>query len=455
MHGSNVSVFDSSLYSPLFTQSEMKQIWQDENLIQSWLTFEIAIAKVQADLGVIPQAAVASIESVCQLDNIDWPRLASETQSVGMAIKPLVDQLADQGDDLVKQYLHWGCTTQDLLDTSSAMRLQQTLTLIRRQLVTLAQQLADMAQQHRHTVMVARTNSMDALPTTWGLHVSGYLQEITRHIHRLDELYPRAITAMYGGAIGNLSSIGPLGLQVRHELFKRLALTEPLGLANASMDHVVEVVQFFALIHGTLVRIGNDVETMGRASIAELKEGEGGGGSSTMPHKANPRASNMLQTLSRMGWMYASGAPNLMDQTDVRSASMRVLNWSLVPEASLAVSTALERAQRLIKHLVVNDKQMRANFSASRHFIMSEAVMMRVAQKVGRGEGYQSVKQAMAKAVGEVDLQTLLLQDSVVTNVLTAEEIVQACNPDNYLGCNDALIDETLDYFQHCMAGNH
>lgn len=445
--GSNISVFDSALYSPLFTQAEMKVVWSDENLIQSWLTFEISIAKVQATLGLIPQQAVIAIEQVCSLQNIDWARLSRDTQVVGMAIKPLIDQLSEQGGETVKKYLHWGCTTQDLLDTSLAMRLKQTLRIVRTQLVALGEQLRDMALVHKRTVMVARTNAMDALPTTWGLHVSGYLQEISRHIIRLDDMYPRVIKGMYGGAVGNLSSIGAVGLDVRKQLFLELGLTEPKGLGNASLDSIAEVIQFFALIHGTLARMANDIETMGRASIAEVREGEAGGGSSTMPHKANPRAANMIQTLSRMGWMYASAAPNLMDQHDVRSASMRVLNWSIVPEASLAVSTSLERAERLFANLIVDEKQMASNFAASRYFIMSEAVMMAAASKVGRGESYNKIKSAIAYAPKEGDLASILKQDPDVMAILTTAEIDIACDPTGYLGCNDELISETLDEF--------
>lgn len=445
--GSNISVFDSALYSPLFTQAEMKVVWSDENLIQSWLTFETSIAKVQATLGLIPQQAVIAIEQVCSLQNIDWARLSRDTQVVGMAIKPLIDQLSEQGGETVKKYLHWGCTTQDLLDTSLAMRLKQTLIIVRTQLVALGEQLRDMALVHKRTVMVARTNAMDALPTTWGLHVSGYLQEISRHIIRLDDMYPRVIKGMYGGAVGNLSSIGAVGLEVRKQLFLELGLTEPKGLGNASLDSIAEVIQFFALIHGTLARMANDIETMGRASIAEVREGEAGGGSSTMPHKANPRAANMMQTLSRMGWMYASAAPNLMDQQDVRSASMRVLNWSIVPEASLAVSTALERAERLFANLIVDKKQMVSNFAASRYFIMSEAVMMAAASKVGRGESYNKIKSAIAHAPKEDDLASILKQDPDVMAILTSAEIDLACDPTRYLGCNDELISETLDEF--------
>ncbi|GHL36125.1 3-carboxy-cis,cis-muconate cycloisomerase [Escherichia coli] len=446
MQGSQSSVFDSELYSSLFTQPEMKEIWSDENLIRCWLTFESTIAHVQAELAIIPREAAAEISAACQTLNIDWPRLAAETRSVGMAIKPLVDQIADAGSPLVKKYLHWGCTTQDLLDTALAMRMKQTLQLLRSQLVQLGAALKGMALEHRHTVMVARTNSVDASATTWGLHVSSYLSELTRHIQRLDRLCPAATTGLLA-AQSVTASVGSQGMEIRKQLMGALGLSCPVGMNNASQDHVVEAVQFFALVHGTLCRMANDVETQGRTSVAELREGEGGGGSSTMPHKTNPRASNMIQTLSRMGWTYASGATSLLDQCDVRAASARVLNWTLVPESALALSASLERAVRLFSHLVVDKEKMRANFAASKNFIMSESVSMVLAEKIGRGAAYDLMKALLKDADGSKDLLQCVLESQAVRAALTEDEIVAACDPLSYLGCNDALIEETVAAF--------
>lgn len=448
MNGSRVSVFDSALYSSLFTQPEMKKIWSENSLIEHWLQFETTIAQVQAALGVIPAQAAIDIEHICQSVELNWDRLAQETKSVGMAIKPLIDQVAEQGTPLVKQYLHWGCTTQDLLDSALAMRVKQTLELIRSQLVELGQQLKLMAIEHKDTVMVARTNSVDASATTWGLQVSSYLGEVSRHIQRLDELKTRASIGVFGGAVGNLASVGTHGLAIRRQVMEKLGLSCPIGMMNASLDHVVEVVQYFALVHGTLCRIANDVETMGRAPIAELAEGEGGGGSSTMPHKTNPRASNMLQTLARMGWMYASGAPSMLDQCDVRSASMRMLNWSVLPESALTLSTSLMRALGLVKHLKVRVERMSENFNASKNFIMSESVMMKVAEKIGREQGYLTVGSLIKQADGSKDLQSLLLSSPDILSILTVAEIKEACLPQYYLGCNEALIVETITLFE-------
>ncbi|MBK5073395.1 adenylosuccinate lyase family protein [Budviciaceae bacterium CWB-B4] len=454
MRGSHSSVFDSELYSSLFTQPEMKQIWSDENLIHCWLEFETSVARVQAELDIIPDQAAEEIAATCRSLNVDWPRLATETRSVGMAIKPLVDQITDAGTPLVKKYLHWGCTTQDLLDSALAIRMKQTLQLVRGQLIELGDALKSMTLEHKTTVMVARTNSMDASATTWGLQVSSYLSELSRHIQRLDFLYPTAITGLFGGAVGNLASVGHQGMETRKNLMTALGLSTPVGMMNASQDNVVQVVQFFALVHGTLCRIANDVETMGRASIAEVREGEGGGGSSTMPHKTNPRASNMIQTLSRMGWTYASGATNLLDQQDVRAASMRVLNWSLIPESALTLSTSLERACRLISHLVVDKQRMRDNFNASKNFIMSESVSMKLAEKIGRDRGYNMMKKLLKDADGSQNLQQLALNCDPIRETLTKAEILAACDPSSYLGCNDALIDETVAFFDSVRNAN-
>lgn len=444
---SSVSVFDASLYSPLFTQQEMKKIWSENYQIECWLKFEKAIAKVQAELGIIPLDAVISIETACDSLEIDWQRLIKETQVIGMPIKPIIDQVADNGDDLVKKYLHWGCTTQDLLDSSLSMRLKESLTLIRKQLIALGNQLSNSIVEHQNTVMVARTNAIDASATTWGLQMSSYLNEICRHLSRLEQIYPRAIVGMYGGAVGNLASVGSQGMDVRDKLCAELGLTVPQGLNNASQDQNVEVIQFFALIHGTLCRIANDIELMCRTPIFEAMEGKKGGGSSTMPHKTNPRDCNMLQTLSRMGWMYASGAPNMLDQQDVRSASMRMLSWNLMPEACLAVSTALFRAKELFEHLVINVNRMRENFNASYYFIMSESVMMVLAEKIGRQSAYKLMQQVLRGDNDKKSMIDILLSNKLITDVLSDSEILESCNPSNYLGCNDSLIQETLSSF--------
>lgn len=451
MNSNAISVFDSYMYSPLFTQNDMKKIWSEQHQIECWLHFEKIIAKVQSELEIIPKEAQIAIWQACDSFVPDWKRLSKDTEFVGMPIKPLIDQIADNGGELVKRYLHWGCTTQDLLDTALAMRLKETLLIIQHQLTLLGEQIVEHTEKHKRTVMVARTNAIDASATTWGLQVSSYLNEINRHLKRLYDLFPRAITGMFGGAVGNLASVGRDGMIVRERLCSELGLSEPKGLNNACQDQNVETIQFFALIHGTLGRLANDIELMCRTPIFEVCEGKEGGGSSTMPHKINPRDSNMLQTLSRLGWGYANTALSMLDQQDVRSASMRMLSWQIIPEASMAVSTALSRALRLIKKLNVHPERMRDNFNASYNFIMSEAVMMALAQKIGRQPAYKLIQQVLVHNPHNLTLADLLKNHIEIRQYLTDDEIEQACDPLNYLGCNDELISESVQSFKKLM----
>ncbi|ROQ21957.1 class-II fumarase/aspartase family protein [Gallaecimonas pentaromativorans] len=441
----STSVYDSTLYGPIFSNPAMAALWSDDEMVKSWLSVETALAQVQAELGVIPTEAAQAIAKAALVDNLDWSRLALDTAEVGMAIKPVIDQIAAAGGPLVQQYLHWGATTQDVLDSGQALRLQRALALIKTQLCELIAVLSAMVEAHRHTLMVARTNAQDAAPSTWGFHASSYLTELCRHWQRLGELTPRATMGMYGGAIGNLASVGSQGIAIRNRLLAKLGLPCPQGQWNASHDGLVEVVQFFALVHGTLLRIANDVELMSRAPIAEVQEGESGGGSSTMPHKANPRAANMIQALARLGWMYASSAPAMLDQQDVRSSSARMLDWSLLPEACLAVSGGLLRANKLLAKLHINSQRMRDNFQASRHLILSEAVMMKLAEKVGREQAYGLVKDAIARhPEPHWQLPALLRDTPAVMAHFSDDELARACDPAGHLGASNALIDEAL-----------
>lgn len=440
----NLTVFDSQLYSSLFTQKDMRKIWSETAMFQSWLDFEIALAETQAELGIIPQRAAEKIAFFARLGNIDYQALKAPTEKTGMPIKPLLDQIIEKSQDQdVKDYLHWGSTTQDVLDTGQALRVKKALKLTEKQLIELLKKCRNMAGAHQATIMVARTNAQDALPTTWGLQICGYAMEISRHLDRLKALKNRACMGMFGGAVGNLSSLGAQGLKVRDGLMKKLDLKQPIGLFNGSQDHIVELVQFMALLHGSLQRIANDVELMGRTPIGELQEGCGKNSSSTMPGKSNPRISNLIQTLARLGFMYATGATNLMDQTDVRSASMRMVSWSILPEAFSCVSSSLDHASELIDNLIIFPQRMRQNFSASQNSVMSEAVMMMLAQKIGRSSAYNLVSQITKGAKERKDLQTLLLESEIM-QYLSITEVKEALDPKNYLGCCKKMVEETI-----------
>ena len=433
-----------SLYGPLFSTESINQIWSDENLVRTWLQTECAIAQALDEHDLLEPGALDEIRRVASLESVDLDALRKRTRAVGMPIKPLVEQITEAGGLLTQKYFHWGATTQDILDSSQALRLKASLTVIEDMMRSVLRQLVDIAVTYSETPMVARTNAQDASVTTWGLQVSSFAAEVIRHLERVAALRPRATTGMLGGAVGTLAALGSHGLAVRHRTLALLGLTQPVGVWNGSQDGVAEVIQCAALIQGTLVRLANNVEFMGRTGIGELSTVRPEGASSTMPHKTNPRDANAVQTCFQLGAMYASQAVHLMDQTDVRSAAKRAASWVTVPEALRVLGAALDRTSTLLNNIVVNEEKMSANFSHSRQFIMSEAVLFSLAMKIGRDKAYNLIQAALAGDNTDHPLPDILANDRNISAHLTDAEIREACNPVGYLGHASALVGEVV-----------
>lgn len=434
----------SSLLSGMFGTPTMDQVWGDDGLVETWLRVERAIAEALCDGGWIPREALDAILEAAKPERVDLVELQERTRRSGMPIKPLVDQIAAVGGPLVERYFHWGATTQDILDTSQALRLSEALNVLQAQMKDVLGHLVRMADAYRHTAMVARTNSQDASVTTWGLQISTYASEVCRHLDRLAQLRPRATVGQFGGAVGTLASFGDSGLDLRNRVLEKLDLPVPCGAWNASQDGIVEAVQFCSWVLATLNRLANDVELMGRAALAEVGRRGPEGPSSTMPHKTNPRDANMIQTLFRLSASHAARAVDLMDQTDVRSASRRVLSWVLVPEAFRAAAAGLDRASELLTALVVHPERMLANLSHSRGYVMSEAVAFALADRIGRLPAYTLVKRTLAADSSGRPMIEVLKKAPEITEHLDPQALEAACDPRNYLGSTDRLIDEVL-----------
>lgn len=434
----------SSMYSGLFSTPAMDAVWADVRLVETWLRTERAIAETLCESGLLPQEALRAIELAARPENVDLEALRRRTEEGGMPIKPLVDQVAEAGGPLVAQYFHWGATTQDILDTAQALRIREALDLLRQQMQGVLSELVRMADEHRNTAMVARTNSQDASVTTWGLQVSTHAAELCRHLERLEQLRPRATVGQFGGAVGTLAAFGMDGLRLRDRVLARLDLPAPRGAWNGSQDGVVETIQLCSWILGSLNRLANDVELMGRAAVGEVGRKGPEGPSSTMPHKTNPRDANMIQTLFRLAAASSARAVDLMDQTDVRSASRRMLSWVWVPDAFRAAASGLHRTEQMLRSLVVHPDRMLANLEHSRGFVMSESVAFALAKRMGRLPAYALIKRILAGDETGRSLFEVLRDAPEIMEHSNEAELRAACDPASYLGSHDGLIDEVL-----------
>lgn len=324
------SVFDSQIYRDMFATPEMRAVFSDARLVDYWLRFEVELAAAQAEVGLIPRDAADAIAKAAVLSNIDLIKLRAGTNRVGRAIDPLLNQVRAAGGKLVADYLHEGGTTQDPMDTAAVLQIRDGLDIVQRDLKTLVLRLATLADSHKATPMIARTNGQDAIPTTLGMMLASYMTELHRHAERQQAARQRVLVGQFGSAVGTLSSAGPEGLKVRALLMKRLGLAEPALSWNASRDNYAEVVQVLALLHGTFGRIATDINLWSRTADNGINEGEGGA-SSTMPQKRNPRASEFLGGVAELARIRAGGALSMMGQSETRQGAPWITEWSSIP----------------------------------------------------------------------------------------------------------------------------
>jgi len=429
---SSISVFESDVYSDLFSNEQIRKIFSDKSLVTYWLKIESVMAEAQAELGIIPKSASKSLIKILNIDNIDFDLLGTQTNKVGRGIKGMLDQIRKAGNLDVKSYLHFGSTTQDIMDSSTSMQIKEAVVVTKSNLKTLILKLNKLAYDNRATIMVARSNGQDAIPTTFGLYLSTFIGELDRHYTRLEEVESR-LYLQFGGTVGTLAPYKDKGIKLQRLMSKKLDLPIALAPWNPSRDSYAEVVQTLGLITSTLGRLGLDVNNLSRNQINELSEGESGA-STTMPHKRNPRASEFIVSFSYYGKMYACAAPDIMTHNDIRQGAPWILEWSIIPESFMITNTSLDRAIRLIANLRINKDMMLKNFQSSNNFVMSEAVMNHLVKKLGRSKAYDIMKKAIRNSKPNTSLTDLLKSDKELRALLTDTEISYITDPKNYLG---------------------
>lgn len=442
----------SSYYKDMFGTSAMRGVFSDDRRFTSWLETEMALARVQARLGLIPESAADNIASAARLENLDLPSMKEAYEKVGFPILPLVKQLSAACDPDAARYVHWGATTQDIVDTGLVLQMREGLDLLATDLDTIIDSLATLAAEHRNTVMPGRTFQQHAAPITFGFKAAVWLDELLRHRERLPDVRRRALVCSYGGAVGTLSTLGKDGLSVLHALSSELRLEEPPITWHTARDGWAELIFWLAMLCTTLAKIASEVSTLMRTEIDELREPfqPGRGGSSTMPQKRNPVSCPIIIAIGNRMREFPATQLTAMIQDHERAVATQPLEWLVIPEAFVLASGSLHHAKHLLGGLTVNAETMRRNLDMGGGLLMAEAVMMGLAPKIGRGQAHELVTAASSKAIYQnLTLREGLLASPEVMQHLTENEIDELLDPANYLGCTGEMVDRVLDKLNH------
>ena len=430
----------SGILDGLFSDPETAALFSDEESIRAMVAVEAALARAQARVGLIPADAAERITAAAASFEPDLEDLRAGTEITGVPTVALVDQLRAHVGGEAAAYVHWGATSQDIIDTGLVLRLARLSNHMAGRLGDIIGTLADTARRHADTVMAARTRSQQALPTTFGLKAANWLAPLARHRKRLDQIRPRLLVVQLGAAVGSLAPMGGRGLEIME------AMAEDLGLGPATpwhtqRDGLVEFANWLAMVTVSLGKIGQDIMLMSYSEVGEAKDGGGGGGSSTMPQKANPIAAETLVALARLNAGLIGNIHQAALQEHERGGPGWQLEWLTLPRMAVACGAALRHAARLAGDLAVDPERMRANLDSSNGLIMAEAACFALAEHMPRPEAQALVKQACGEAARAGRNLFEVLKHRCDAPV----DWQAVSDPANYLGEADALIRRILN----------
>ena len=440
------TVIDSILFRDAFGTPAMRAVFSDQQMVQRYLDVEVALAKAEAQVGVIPQDAADTIARESRLDRIDFDHMREETDIVGYPILPLVHQMVAMCGD-AGRYVHWGATTQDIMDTAVSLQVRDALDAVAGDVRQLRAILAGLAQRYRDTPMAGRTHLQQALPITFGYKVAIWLAMFDRHQQRIDELRPRVAVVQFAGAAGTLASLGDGGLEVQRALAQELQLGVPATTWHVARDGFAEAVNLLALVTGSLGKIALDIMLMASTEFGEVYEPfvKGRGASSTMPQKRNPISSELMLAASKAVRQNAGLMVDAMVQDFERATGPWHAEWIAIPQSFILTAGALHQAKFALGGLIVDEARMSQNLAMSKGLIVAEAVMMGLAPAIGRQQAHDLVYDACrtVNEQGGTLAEALAAMPAIMAHV-ERSTIDRLTDPVNYLGLSSQMVDRAL-----------
>ena len=441
------SLIDSFYYKNMFSTSAMVEVFSDEARINAWLASEVALAKAEAHLGVIPSQAAENIVKVARIENLDLQAMKAEFDKVGFPIMPLVHQLAKACDSDSARWVHWGSTTQDIIDTGLVLQMREGIALLENELEAIIAALARLAKVHRNTVMAGRTFQQQAAPITFGYKAAVWLDELLRHKERLGELKKRVLVGQCAGAVGTLVALGQDGMAVQKAMMDELGLGSPSITWHTARDSWAEMVNWLVLVTSTLGKVATEVATLMRTEVNEVREPyqTGRGASSTLPQKRNPISCPRIIAIAHRMREFSGSQFSAMIQEHERAVGAMPIEWMVIPEAFILASGSFAQSLEILRDLDVDVAQMRANLDMGGGLLMAEAVMMGIAPLIGRNQAHDLVFAAAGRAndAGKT-LRDEIVADQAIMTHISLEQLDRLLDPANYTGSAGAMVDAVL-----------
>ena len=440
----SINPADSQIFGTLYGTDEVRELFSDRTHLQLMLDVEAALVRAESKIGLVPAPVADAISRAARVENLRLDYVADSTRRVGYPVVAIVKELGRIAGDEAARYIHLGATTQDILDTACVLQLRRAFSILRRDLIALARALADRAVQFRDVPIAGRTHLQHAVPTTFGLKCAVWAAPLVTHVERLDQAAPRILVVQFGGAAGTLAALGADGPAVVEALAHELTLGVPDLPWHAQRDRFAETAALLGLICGSLSKFALDVSLMMQTEVGEVSEPheEGRGGSSTMPQKRNPIASEYILGATRAVHALVPVMLGSMIADHERATGPWQSESLAVPQCVALTAGALAHALSIAQGMTIDAERMRRNLELTGGLTMAEAIATALGPRIGRAAAEAAVARACNRAIAEgVPLATILRMEPELRPHLTDDEINRVMNPALYLGSAGAFVD--------------
>jgi 3-carboxy-cis,cis-muconate cycloisomerase len=383
------------MFERIFVPAEFSDAVSDRAWLQAMLDVERALAAAEARANVIPADAAEAIAAACSAGRFDPVELAEQGRAPGNPVEPLVHALTGAVEGEAAGYVHWGATSQDILDTAAMLVARNALDLLLAALAEVAGECARLAAAHRSTPMAGRTLLQQAVPTTFGLKAAGWLLGVLEARRGVARIREERLAVQLGGAAGTLAALGEAGPEVVRLLAEELDLREPIAPWHTNRVRVAELGASLAIAAGAVAKIGLDVALLGQTEVGEAVE-SGGGASSTMPQKQNPVGSALAVACARQVQAHAAVLLAALPQEHERALGAWHSEWPALSGALAFAGGAADAARRALRGLEVHEERMRANLERTGGLVMAERASYLLTEQVGRLQAHERVGAAVA-----------------------------------------------------------
>jgi adenylosuccinate lyase len=426
---------------------EMRAVWSEKTRFACVVAVEVALAKAEEAHGMIPAAAAAEIGRYAQKASLERAQaIEREISHDMMAMVTAISEVCGGSG----RWVHYGATSNDILDTATGLQLLQALKLIDKKLRLLLEVLIKRSEETKSLVCIGRTHGQHGVPTTYGLRFAIWASEVGRHIERLEQLRPRVVVGQMTGAVGTQAALGPQAMEVQATMMEVLGIGS-VDVSNQviSRDRYAEYFMFCANVATTLDKIGIEIRSLQRTEIGEVEEAFGANqvGSSTMPHKRNPIKSEQVCGLARI--VRSAVEPALQNNTlwDERDLTNSSCERVLFPEASILTDHCIRLMTTVLEGLVINRAAIRRNLAFLHGINMAESVMIELTKRgMNRLDAHERIRMASMQAlVEERALADVLGADPEVLRFCSRTDIAALLNPDSYIGTSVRQVDRVIE----------